>query len=836
MKLKNLFLLVSCLFAFVCCDDEADKYYDRPDWLEAPIYQVLEEQGRFTHFLECIDRTDYAKVLKGASLSTVFAPNDEAFAAYLKENSYSSVADIPDDKVKELVSYAIVYSKWPMEHLADSFEDGQYVTGSFKRKTNCYGGPYRDPEFENNWVVDETSRYGFSYTLINYQVNLTSQNYKFLPVYSSAYFNSFPEPLQASDYNNFFPNSTYTGRNVQAGTILAEDILAENGIIHEVSMVNVPLENIETQLKEPEFQKVKSLLDYRSPITGEPVFKGYVELPNALLETFQKRLPHEAIDKIYFKGYTTGLAISPVGENVYNNETGINETEKSGNTLFVPTNDVLDDFIQKRLLKYYKSIDLLSTEVLGTLLNAHMVNGLVWPSQYAGSLNSTGEFINGLGLQGNDFLNDGILDSRIASNGFIYQIDHVIKSRYFETVYAGIYLNPDYLLLNRAYKKFYSVGLMEDLMKSPLNGYTSERYTMLNFSDKLLTEDGFLYDNINNSFSNSEMAVGSADERLKRLMRMHIFPGLKNKEVDSEITDFSQSPIANYNGWGFLVNYYGDLIRYKNNQLQAAGNIEDGTLVTVEKIDDEYNNGYAFNVDRMLQYTPRETAAGEARFEELSLWQYLARARTQNPNVSTFVNYVERCLKNPDTDELDGVKADNYHTVLMVNNTAMNNAITRGYLKPLASLFDANGVVTDIEGVAQATAFINSHFLQGVVLPDDGLPHIYPVNPMSIDKTQTSTLYRINDEELEMTNQRTYVNVSKMVSGTNILLAFEPQDITLGSTTLVKAGFGTTTQMRVQRGMVVGSTLPDNFRSNRIACKAVLHEVNNFFTFTLQKP
>jgi hypothetical protein len=56
-------------------------------------------------------------------------------------------------------------------------------------------------------------------------------------------------------------------------------------------------------------------------------------------------------------------------------------------------------------------------------------------------------------------------------------------------------------------------------------------------------------------------------------------------------------------------------------------------------------------------------------------------------------------------------------------------------------------------------------------------------------------------------------------------------DITIGSSILVDGGFGTATTLRVQRGVVNGSTLPDNFRSNRIACKAILHEINNFFVF-----
>lgn len=825
------FLGLLFMLVFIQCDDK-DEYYDRPGWLEEPIYEVLKKEGRFNTYLECVDRTDYAKVLKGAALSTVFAPNDDAFSSYMKEKSYSSVADIPEDEVKQIVSYSIVYSKWTTDHLAESFIDGEYVLGAFKRKTNNYAMPYRDPEFDNEWVVDETARGGYPVTTIDYQISLLAQNYKYLPIYSSTYFNSFANPLTTIDYNTFYPNSTYTGKNVQAGTMLTENIMAENGIIHEVSTVNEPLKNHETLLQEPEYKSFKSLLDYRSPTTGKYLFKAYVELDGSLLEMFQKMLPHENINNIHFKGYSTLIGFSPILETIYLSDgtTNSNESERSGNTLLVPRNEILDEYIQNKLLKYYGSMDKLPWQVIATLINTHMVNGMVWPSLYAGSFNTEGEYINGLGLQGNDFSSDGIVDSKMASNGIIYQIDHVIKSRYFETVYGSIFLNPDYLLTNYAYDKFYYTSLKEELMKSSLNGYISERYTLLNFSDDLLAEDGYTYNSIDNSFANSEMTAesGSSDERLKRLMRMHIFPGLKNNEINSEITGFTQSPISNYNGWGFLVNYFGDLIRYKNNQLQAAGNIADGSVVTVEKVNDEYNNGYVYKTDKLLQYSPRETATGDSRFKEITLWEYLAKAKQENPNVSMFVDYVERCLKKADLNELDGISPDNYYTVLMVNNTAMNQAITRGYIKSLSSF-----TTDSIEAMAQATKFINAHFLQGTVLPDDGYTYLYPVNPLSPNRTLLSTAHRITNEDLDLTNARTYIEVTKTAAG---LLNFAPQNITLGNTVLVKAGFGTTAAMRVQRGSVVGSAIPDNFRSNRIASKAVLHEINNFFTFAEQNP
>jgi uncharacterized surface protein with fasciclin (FAS1) repeats len=827
MNFRSTFLYFICALLFTQCDD-ADKYYDRPEWLEPPVYDVLKQEGRFSLYLQCVDKTEYAKVLKGAGLCTVFAPNDEAFSAYLKEKDYASVEAIPEEALKELVAYSIVYSKWTTEHLSDYYDTNKetYVTGAFKRKTNCYALPYQDPEFDNQWVFNQTINGGVSFYVSNYQYRLASNNYKYLPVFSTAYFNSLPEPLTAFDYNTFFPNSQYTGVNVQSGAILKHDIAAENGIVHEVSTVNEPMKNMDDMLREPAYSGFKSLIDFRD-INGNYFFKSYTETPAIYLGLFQKMRPNETMAKIYQKWYDNSyLAFSPLLENIYSEATGTYDSEKTGNTLVVPKNESLQNFIQSKLLKYYGSLDKLPVEVISTLINTHMISSLVWPSQYKSGINSTGEYINGAGAEGPDFNNAGITEKRMASNGFVYLSDNVVKSRFFETVYSEIFLNPAHSMLNRAYVNFYNTTLREELMKSRLNGYRSERYSLLKFSDDLLKADGFKYDPITNSFDNTEMA--SNDEiRLRRLMRMHIFPGLTNSEIDSEVKDFSVSPITNYDGWGFIVSYAGDLIRYKNNQLQAIGNIEDGNYTTVTKMEDPFNNGIVFNVDKLLQYTPRETAAADDRWVETSLWQYLARAKAENPNVSMFVDYVQACLKKPDTDELDGIKTENYYTVLLVNNTAMNQAVSRAYIKPLAE------VSADYpENLKQATQFVNAHFLQGSIIPDDGLSYLYPVNPMSPARTILPTLLKITDEGLGLTNETIRLEITKAANG---LINFMPQNVTLGTKILISAGFGTTSTMRVQRGRVTGSAIPDNFRSNRIASKAVLHEVNNFFTVTLNK-
>lgn len=826
MKFKS-FLYLFFVLLFVQCDDK-DAYYERPTWLEESIYDVLKNEGRFNTYLQCVDQTEYALVLKGAGLSTVFAPNDSAFQAYMTEKAYASIQDIPKDSLNNLVAYSIVYSKWMSHHLADYFLDKEYLLGAFKRKTNCYALPYRDPEYDNKWVFNETLKGAYSMHVSNYQYRLAQNNYKYLPVFTNEYFSSLPEALTAFDYNTFFPDATYTGRNVQGGTIVKADILAENGVIHEVSTVNEPMMNMDELLqKNPSYEGFKALLELKN-LDGQGVFKKYSEVSENYIDMFQKLSPNKNIDNVYLK-YYSGLAFSPLMDNVYSEVNNTYDPEKSGYTLFVPSNTALESYIQTKLLKYYADKEQLPEEIYSTLINTHMVGEMVWPSQFKNSFNSTGEYINGQGTTGSDFGSFGVLGQEIASNGFVYLIDHVIKSKYFETVYSEIFLNPTRAWVNQAFVNFYNGGFRDELMRSELGGYPSERFTILNISDELLVEDGYALITTESPprFTNELVSGSNTDERLKRLIRSHIFSGYKNNEVNSEITDLTTAPINNYNGWGFLVNSYGDVVRYKNNQLQAAGNIEDDTYVTVTPSVETYNNGHVFNIDKLLQYSPRETKDGDDTWKDLTLWQYLSRAKEQNSGVSMFVDYVQECLKNPDNDDLDGIKKENFYTVLMVNNTAMNQAINNGFLPTLTE------IQSDLEAKAQATMFLNAHFLQGEVLVDDGIAdYINPVKPLSPNRTLVPTLHKITDEKLDLTNASTRIEVVK----DNGLLIFTPQDITLGNRILVHAGFGLTANMRVQRGSVPRTTIPNNFRSNRIACKAILHEVNNFFTFTLNHP
>ena len=52
-RMVMIFVAATMLFA---CKKKYDEYYERPDDLEQPIYQVLTAKGNFKHFLAAVDK------------------------------------------------------------------------------------------------------------------------------------------------------------------------------------------------------------------------------------------------------------------------------------------------------------------------------------------------------------------------------------------------------------------------------------------------------------------------------------------------------------------------------------------------------------------------------------------------------------------------------------------------------------------------------------------------------------------------------------------------------------------------------------------------------------
>lgn len=840
IKTKIYPMLILFLLIFTNCNREKEEYFAEPDWLQKPLYEVLKNEGRFNSYLACIDRTLYAAQLKEGGYFTLMAPNDDAFSAFLRANNYASINDIPQDEVNKIVAYSILQSYWLSENLGDLFTGtvgNRYDVGDgLKKQTYYYATIYKDPDYNNSWVIDQNTQ--------SSTFSQSTYNYKYFPVFMQTYFSK--SNLTATDYNNFFPQAQYVAGettptgvigNITNGQIVKPNIKARNGIFHEVSVVNVPMDNMDKILRNSEFATFKSLLDFKD-LSGSYLYKNYTE-DVTLTEKYKLLRPNDGIDKVYVKNYVTSgpqpLSFSPALEAIYNGS--VATTLSDGYTLFVPKNEVLTEYINKRLLKYYTSLNDLPVQAITTLINTHMANTMIWPSDLKSSQVSTGEYTNGEGGSGKTFSEFGVLSSKLTSNGFVYSIDHVIKSKLFETVYTEIFLNPIYHYLDLAFSKYFQLSLREDLMKSIITGYPNQRYTVLAISDAQFKNDGFSYNPETGNFSNPLIVGTNVETRLRRLLRMHLFDGWVDNNVDSEVK--FDDGIVEYGGWGFRTTNNGDVVRYKGYQLQASGNIEENTYVNISK-SETFDNGSVYTIDKPLQFSKRGTSPStNLGWNDNTLWYYLNQTAVENPNVSQFVDYIHYAMKSKTSDALTGLSESNFYTIIMPNNNALSRARTNGDLPSLDSLRteynDADNTFTfDQSRIDLAVKFIKSHILEGAQLPDDRLPYLFPYNVNSPNRNIISTAYRFNDEPMRLINQRSNIIVTKdPVTGAII---FTPDQVVQNGKVVIKGEYGFATpapRLMTAKLTTVGN---NGYRSNRIVGRAIHHEYTNYFKFTIQRP
>lgn len=146
--------LVLLLVLTGCTDRE--EQYERPSWLEPPIYDVLTERGNFSLYLHAVDKTLYSSILKGAANYTVFAPNDEAFRHYLSEHNYSSIDEVPVEVLTKIVAYSMVFNRFESSRLGDVLSSSVWEEGSsVKKRTSYYKTLYRETiDGKEQWVVD----------------------------------------------------------------------------------------------------------------------------------------------------------------------------------------------------------------------------------------------------------------------------------------------------------------------------------------------------------------------------------------------------------------------------------------------------------------------------------------------------------------------------------------------------------------------------------------------------------------------------------------------------------------------------------------------------------
>ncbi|MFD2162119.1 fasciclin domain-containing protein [Paradesertivirga mongoliensis] len=623
--INGLFFFVSFILFFSACQKKDwDEYYGRPADLAPPIYQQLQARGNFTNLLAVIDKSGYKEILGKAGSWTMFAPNDQAFEKYFQEKGISSVADINVETAQKIALYGLIYNPYRKDQL--SFYQtpvGPDTNGAFRRTTAYYDFVYS----ENGRKVVNSSRNGINYVA-------GENNNKHIPYFIDEQLTA--NNIDHSDYSKFYPGKTFKGFHVAQAEVVAADIPAENGIIHEIDEVIEALPNIDQYIaSNPDYSKFKALLD-----------KYVVYVPNA---DYTKR--YHAVtgnsDSVFIKAYQS-LAFAPNNEGYLGGQT---DGQNMSWSIAVPRNAELDTYVAE-LLKYYGgSFDNAPASILLDFINSHMWVVPLWPSGLQDIENSQ--------LEVATFTQSNIIENKVLSNGNFFGVNKPQEADVFRTVYGHAYLNPDYAFMTRAIDGSADV---KDYVTAP-NAQTS----MFLMSDADLMAAGFDYDPNTSQWGYAKPGSGlnpsfggQAGALISRLIRTSV------------LTEKAE----NFAGEGIIEAFNGEYIRYNNGKLYASGNIAEGTEVAIKEVRSAVN-GNAYVTDGMLKFAEDNINPG---------YTLKTLANSTDPAISSsyshFYKYLEKSALWIDAAKtiIDGVELGGFYTLFVPTNAAIEEAVKAGRL------------------------------------------------------------------------------------------------------------------------------------------------------------
>ena len=395
--MKKLSYILFLVVIFTGCEKEKELYYERPEWLQGPLYEQIKSTGEYSEFINLVEYMGYDKFLSSRLTFTLFLPTNEAFQDYYLEMGVGSFTDLDTSFLKELVDYHLMENSWDSVKLVNKTSWSYWGSIPQNFRSASYYAPPIVMESGKNVVYENT----------------------FLHIYSTPMFQWYG--LDENDYLSFFPGSSFSGFNVDRASILESQIGAENGFYYVIDKVLPPRTTADTRIKShPEFSVFYNLLnifqkfDYNSSASAKNT--GY--------------------DSLYSMSYSLNMDLA---------DEKITDSAPDGyyhvlGTVFVPLNQVIIDYFNENF-PAYGGIENVPNIIIKYFLEAHLIlNKKLFPSVLAREINEVNDFSDEIDFESGN----GIVSYDMSSNAMIYGVDRVINTNAFSTVSGPIIKNPEY--------------------------------------------------------------------------------------------------------------------------------------------------------------------------------------------------------------------------------------------------------------------------------------------------------------------------------------------------------------------------------------------------------
>ncbi len=685
--------IVAGMFGMTGCDKHQERFED-PPWLGGSSIETLEERGNYTIFLRLMERANYTDPIT-KQLFTLFVPDDDAFGEYFQSIGVSSVDDLTQDQAVNLFTlhilrnprsrYYLIY-----EYVWSEFQGpkGEYASLFHRKETPAESIPYKETvKYAPGFVGRELTIY---------------TNKKNVPLFSAEWFGDYGSTDPGGDYTFMYPGSTWElgypdnlrGLNWHNAMVIPNPELPEelevrtsSGFIYFLDRVVPIMPSIEEyMIAHPEKYEVYYDLLQR--------FAAYGNSRTDEERNVEYRKSYDLIfDLADERGPSTNTAIP--AQNMW--------------TAFLPSNDIMQGYLDNTVFKYYESIDSIPRVTLFYILQTQLSGSLVLRSKIAnGYFNAFGD--------PTDLTADDLQAGYMCSNGVVYDIDRILEPNVFKTVPGTLFIDKDYstllFVLNAA------------SMLSTVSNPDAD-VTVFATTNEKLEEYGVRYD----ATTDVVQFRGPVDGKWGPM-----------KEID--LTMFAQDQV--YKGLlpdmegeaKYAEMTSGNFIYYGNNQAAAGENMVKGTPAVIQDVVVNEYNGLLVKVDYPIM-------------SRLEMGQILICNPTEpdcplaDPEVSEFAELLvdlklldERyrdALTKEFIPRLKFLAAADYWTAFIPTNAAMEQARMDGIIP--WEFPSSTGGKDSLE------SFAKYHFVVNDVIFDDGAESgIFDTNFTYIDTLENETV------------------------------------------------------------------------------------------------
>jgi uncharacterized surface protein with fasciclin (FAS1) repeats len=507
-------LLLFLMFSFASCNKNFEDYWTDGSTKGGNLYEKIKSKSEFSLFAEALEHSGLGSFLAKGGSYTVFAPTNEAFKKFLDANGYESVREVPAPQLFTICSYHVVQSLWHYYDLRD-------------RYTNPL-----------NRLFSQNRRY-------------LTRNRKFVDI-------------NVSVANTFKINDLDVIPTLQ-------DIDADNGVIHGIPAVMVPLRNLEEILKsEPDlanstFVKLMNVLRTKT-LDRENTFDK--DRDGAVDSSFIFTYP------LLNSGANISVEYKSAGSTAANSQGGT----PAFTTILIPNNQILDQYIAPALAKVDNKIDSLSPSYIEEVLENYFIadTAITSASLKSRSTAANAFFLsNGYEMLSTYLRSDadfGRKDIR-GSNGMIHFINTIFReSPRQQSALGKAMVEPDFKLYFAAMQKAnlintYAINNRSNTYLIPDNN--AIKAAKLDF-EKLLLSD-----------------VAISTNQLSNLLKHHIISSNLNKAglTGDKGTEFGGGGVLTFSN-------NGNTVKNTNNYTATVGpQLYSGT---------PNNTGYVYRIDKLL--------------------------------------------------------------------------------------------------------------------------------------------------------------------------------------------------------------------------------------------